>query len=135
MDLLTELRDVCRVGALADHGGPISCDPTPLFVAEAFPLGAFERGRLDEQPLAFVPPTRAAESHDDRAEGRVLPASPRQGHVPSGKEQEVTEVGAVQAKGLVLLHPQEAALGELRAALGADGRRQDVEDDDPLPRS
>ena len=95
-DLLASLRRACgeETRNLARElelerdvfaGSPFGLALTPtrphIFVVQALGLGLLDRGLLDEHALAFVPPTSAAEPHDDSRQAAVLPRSARQRRV------------------------------------------------------
>ena len=63
----------------------------------------------------------------------MLARTPGQRRVPAGKEDEMIEVRAREAKGPFPFHAQEAALPELASAFRTRGIPEDRKDDDVRP--
>ncbi len=101
-DVAAEFRNIglVELGATGcGYGPPLF---SPLGVRLALRLGSLERLLLDKRSLPFVTLARPSPLHDHGPEAGVFAGATGQSRIAAGKEDEVVEVGALEALGLVV---------------------------------
>ena len=96
--LLRHLRDQALIILGAALRIPFPTQHPQFAVRQAFLFGLVERGFGNQNALAFVPPARAAETHDYRRKRAILPSSAGECGIPAGKVDKFIEIGAAHAE-------------------------------------
>jgi hypothetical protein len=112
-----------------DLGGARSGGRTLPGIFRGLLFSFFQRRRLDEDALPFVPLARPPESNHNRRASAVLGGPPCQRGVAGRKELQVAQPRTRQAQWLTGFHREEAVLGEFDAAFGALRVPEDLEHD------
>src|SRR5216683_1758010 len=122
---------ICATKALIILGAALRIPfPTqhPQFaVRQAFLFGLVERGFGNQNALAFVPPARAAETHDYRRKRAILPSSAGECGIPAGKVDKFIEIGAAHAESALAVLKQQVSLPQCLVTFGACGLAEDGE--------
>lgn len=116
---------------------PVRCGPLPgqgpgFSVFQAFCLCPGEGFLFDEDSLPLIALPCPTEPDDNGPESGVLPRPASEGCIATGKKNQVIEVGARHAQGLVILQAEETALFKIFPALGTSGITDEPEDDELL---